>query len=866
VKTAVPEPSPGLVSRPRLLTALDSTTAALTLVCAPAGSGKTLLLADWARRRGEESVAWVSLDPDDNADRRFWSAVLDALCARVPGDNPLQRLAVPANPSRRPDFLGQVANGLGRLDRPLWLVLDDLHEISAAEPMAGLRELLRHRPAALRLVLSTRRDPGLPLARLRLDDGMVEVRARDLHFSEDEAREMLTAMGLTLGEAQLRELVARTEGWAAGLRLAAMSLSTTDDHGGFLADFARNDSAMGEFLLGEVLARMPEDMREFIRAISVCGDVSADLAAALSGRADAGTMLAELDQRSSLAVKVSGRDDWYRMHALLRAHVFMDLRTRDPALTAGLEALAADWFAAHGEPLRALAHAAAAGDERQIISLLRWNAVEGLLAGEHAVLRKALAVVPGEWLVKDSQLALVSACLHLVDGEPSAAEIELSLAEAAWPEAASPELEILLRLTRARLAQVTGDMDDMVRTTEELDIHDGLPARLVAPVLLQRGTVAFLEGENAAAFERLRAALERARAAGQSYLAAHCLTLLAGLSAAQGAFETMTELAAEAVAENTEHGWDTGIEAAGAHALLAFGALVRADPAACARDAATAERVLASLPPGTGQAAWLFTGVLRGTAEFDQGLRAAGARRIRAACASMAGTRVPPSQIALSAFLAHRATIALGWADDAAEAVRWCEAAVPGCGEVQLMRVRGQIALGHYAAAATALRSSREWAPMALPWSGVWFALAEMEIAAHDDDRARAHRALSKALTMAAPQSVRYPLVFGPPVVAEVLTAGLGRFGMAEDFARELLTLRDGLDVPPPPASLTARERDVLRLLPTQRSFEEIAEDLTVSPNTVKTHARTLYGKLGVSRRREAVDVAREQGLLEDSR
>ncbi|HVW40132.1 MAG TPA: LuxR C-terminal-related transcriptional regulator [Amycolatopsis sp.] len=863
----MPEPPPGLVSRQRLLATLDSHPGApVALVCAPAGSGKTLLLAQWARRRGEDSVAWVSLDPDDNSDRRFWSAILDALCARVAADNGLQGLAVPADPSSRPEFIGQVVDGLGRLPVPLWLVLDDLHEITSPEPIAGLLELLRHQPPMLRLVLSTRRDPGLPLARLRLDDWLTEVRARDLLFSEDEARQMLTEMGLALSGDQVRELVARTEGWAAGLRLAGMSLSTTTDPGGFLTDFARNDQAMGEFLLGEVLARMPEDTRRFVRAISICGEVSADLAGALSGRPDAGAMLAELEQRASLAVKVGGRGDWYRMHALLRAHVLLDLHTREPALAAELEALAADWFAAHGEPLRALDHASAARDERQTVALLRRHAVDGLLAGEHGVLHRAMGVLRPERLVNDSLLALISACLHLVDGEPRAAEIELSMAEGAWPARPAPDLETLLRLTRARLAQVTGDIDDMVRTTETLGEETGRSRRLDPPVLLQLGAAAFVAGENASAVERISAALERARAAGQGYVATQCLMLLSGLSAAEGAFQDMTRLAAEAVAENTERGWDTGIEAAGAHALLAFGALVRADPAQCEHQAGLAESILEVAPPDTGQAARLFAGVLRGTAEFDQGARGAGARRILAARAQAGPTRLPPSQVALSAFLAHRAATALGWTDVAAETVRWCETELPGSGEITLMRVRGQLALGHHAAAAATLRAlPGDATAMTLPWSGIWAALAEVEIAAHEGEPDRAHRAVSRALTLAAPQNVRYPLVFGAPAVVEALAAGLGRFGPIEDFAREIVAVRDRLDVPPDPAILTTRERDVLRLLPTQRSFEEIAEDLTVSPNTVKTHARTLYGKLGVSRRREAVDVAREQGLLEDS-
>jgi LuxR family maltose regulon positive regulatory protein len=286
-KIVVPGVPPGYVSRPRLLSALDRTQdAAVALVSAPAGSGKTMLLAEWVRLRHLDDTAWVTLDSDDNDDRRFWSGILTALerCPAVPLDNPARHLAVPAQPSWHPEFTGAVINALAELPDPVWLVLDDVHEIVADGPLKGLETLVRLQPPTLRLMLSTRNDPSLSLAKLRLDDRLTEIRAGDLRFSEPEARALLTSGGVELNADQLSTLVNRTEGWAAGLRLATVSLRDEEDPGRFLAEFAGNDRAMADYLLDEVLSRLSPDQLDFLHAVSVVDEVSAGLAGVISGR------------------------------------------------------------------------------------------------------------------------------------------------------------------------------------------------------------------------------------------------------------------------------------------------------------------------------------------------------------------------------------------------------------------------------------------------------------------------------------------------------------------------------------------------------------------------------------------------------
>jgi len=238
VKVTVPSVPSQLVSRPRLLAALDQAgTAATTLICAPAGSGKTLLLTEWVRRPDGIGTAWLSLAQDDNDDHRFWSGVLAAIaaCPAVPDDNRLRSIPIPAaQPSRDTAFLGEVVDGLAALPAPIRLVLDDLHELVHPDPLHGIEILLRNQPTGLRLVISTRRDPPLPLARLRMSGELRELRAADLRFSVDEASTLLRRAGVSIEPEQVSTLVEHTDGWAAGVRLAALSLAEVDDLEGFV--------------------------------------------------------------------------------------------------------------------------------------------------------------------------------------------------------------------------------------------------------------------------------------------------------------------------------------------------------------------------------------------------------------------------------------------------------------------------------------------------------------------------------------------------------------------------------------------------------------------------------------------------------
>jgi LuxR family maltose regulon positive regulatory protein len=861
-KLTAPEPPARLVSRPRLLALLDrARESAVTLLSAPAGAGKTLLLAEWVRARGAGEMAWVSLDSDDNDDRRFWSALLDALSATRPSAAAALRLAVPAGPSADPAFLADVVDALDDLPEPVVLVLDDVHELTDPQPLQGLESLLAHQPAGLRLILSSRYDPRLPLARLRLADQLTEIRADDLRFSPGETRALLDAAGIDLDHEQLRALLDQTEGWAAGLRLATLSLAETTDPDRFLAEFAANDRAVAEYLIDEVLSRLPADMYDFLRTISVCEQALAGLAALLSGRADAGALLDTIAERTSLVFRVDATRQCYHVHALLRSHLLADLVRQDPGRAAALNGTAADWYAAHDEPARALVHAGRADEPARTAALLHRHAVTLVLDGHHGLVRAALDGLGTRPLAEDSLLALVSAMIHLEQGDPVGAERALSHADAAWPAEPASELVSLRGVVRSRHAQFAGDVDDLVRVTLDIGAE---PGPLDAAAMLQRGSALLAAGQRPEARRRLRAALQAAQDGDHGYVAMQTLTMLSGLAAAEGDYGQMVTLATAANEENARRGWQQTVEAATACLLLGYGALLRADPAESLRQTERAARLVdAGHPPGM-RGMNLSVESLRGAAEFELGDRIAGARRIHAARLTSGGARFATEQIALCAVLEHRTAVLLGWGPDAAEALRWAQTAIPDSAEVALMRARAQLLLGRRDAAAKIVQPVLDGVvgPV-LPWSAIEASLLATDIALSAGDDAAARRALGHALSVAQHQDVPYPVVLAAPQVIALLTSRLGRLGAADRFAERVFALRRGLHVPPM-VPLTARERAVLRLLPTLRSFDEIAEDLTVSANTVKTHVRAVYTKLGVTRRRDAVAVALERGLLEN--
>ena len=268
-KIAIPPLPPEFVVRPALRADLDAADPAdVALVCAPAGYGKTLLLADWARSSTAADIAWVGLDRDDNDPKRLWASVVAAVaaCPSVPADSRLHRpWPWPRATAAQPEFLAELGAALQRLPRPIRLILDDAHELVDPDTLHGLQILTRNRPAGIQLVLSSRLDPPLSLPQLRLTGRLWELRAARMRFSPAEAATLLARSGVHLTPGQLEVLHARTGGWAAGLRLAALAMAKTADRDGFLAHFSSDERPVADHLVEEIISRLPEDLRQFLR-------------------------------------------------------------------------------------------------------------------------------------------------------------------------------------------------------------------------------------------------------------------------------------------------------------------------------------------------------------------------------------------------------------------------------------------------------------------------------------------------------------------------------------------------------------------------------------------------------------------------
>jgi LuxR family maltose regulon positive regulatory protein len=848
-RSTVPELPAEFTPRPLLRALLDAATDdQVVVVSAPGGSGKTLLLADWVRAGGPET-AWVSLGPEDDDPRRLWSAVAAALAAlpAVPGPHP-----VTAPEQRRPDVdpVEELAEALDAQEPPVRLVLDDLHELTGPEVLRDLGRLIRRRPAGLRLVLSSRTDPPLSVPRLRLEGRLHELRADSLRFSLDDTAAMLRDAGLRLTAADVAVLHARTEGWAAGLRLAALALRRSEDPATFLTQFSGDERSVAEYLTGEILDGLDTGLQRFLRAVSICSPLSVPLAARLSDRPDAGRVLDGLRREMPLVERSA--PGTYRLHTLLRSFLVADLARQRPEEYRSLQAVAARWWAEGGDPVHALRHAERAGDPELVAALVRDSGIGLFLGGDLGPLRRALATV-GTARVRDPWLALTAAITHLDARALPAAAVELQNARTAWPEHPDPDLT-LLRASAELLAGTQGLADGAGPEVPD----DGTPARpaLVALLHASRGTAGFgaPEGPDPAARAELHRALDLARDQDLGYLEVQTLYILATAAAASGDLGTMAGTAAEALAAAARRGRHPSAWSAGPAALLAYAELLGGDPAAAADRSAEALGAWDLLPP---EAAYLLHGV-HGAAVADQGRWSSGLAELRAARLEFADTPAAPSTLAALACLEHRVALVGGNGGAAAEVARWLTGRTGPAGELLLLRAWTEAAAGRYEAARSlAARVLDASVPTLLPYTAVDAHLVEAEAALRAEDPGAGTAALEAALAVAEPLGVARPFALAGTSTQHLLDARTPQ----GPFADRVRAARAAV-VPDVAVPLSERELAVLALLPSLLSAREIAAEFTVSVNTVKSHIRSIYSKLGVSTRRDAVRHAQERGLL----
>src|SRR5262245_1819892 len=351
----------GVVSRPRLFGRLAAP-ARVTVVSGPPGSGKTVLLRSWIGQAGLAGrTAWVAVGRDEHDPQRFWLSVVGALRQASAGSARVRELTA------APDLDGWVIverllKDLAPLAERLWLVVDDLHELGAAEARQQLELLVMRASAELRFVLSTRHDVRLGLHRLRLEGELTEIRADDLRFTVAEARALLAAAGVEMAEPIKEMLYQRTEGWAAGLRLAALALAGHPDPERFVAEFSGSERTVAEYLLAEVLDRQSPEVRRLLLRTSVLERVNGELADLLTGGGGGERVLQDLEEANAFVVAVDAARSWFRYHHLFGDLLQLQLRHTEPREVTALHERAAGWLAEHGYPVEAIRQAQAARD------------------------------------------------------------------------------------------------------------------------------------------------------------------------------------------------------------------------------------------------------------------------------------------------------------------------------------------------------------------------------------------------------------------------------------------------------------------------------------------------------------------------
>ena len=859
-KIAVPQLPPGLVGRAGLRADLDAAGCAdVALVCAPAGYGKTMLLADWARAgTGSDmsDIAWVSVDRDDNDPHRLWAAVVAALAA-CPSVPPGSRLHAPWawRPGTQPEFLAELTDAVQELPRPVRLILDDVHELGDPVALHGLHTLLRSRLTGLQVVLSSRFDPPLSLPRLRLTGRLCELRADRLRFSPAETATLLERSGLNLTATQVDTLHQRTGGWAAGLRLAAVALTQTTDRDAFLDQFSGNDSSVADYLTGEVLSGLPEDVREFLRVISISDPVPSGLGAALSGREDAASLLDRLAHHTSLLTATTRTRDAYRIQELLRTYLIADLHRQGPTRAAELHATAAHWWAEQNQPINALDHATRSRNPALLSELLRRYAIPLILTGDHAALRRAVAGMGAPATRSDPWLAVISAIAQLEAGDLPAARADLRNAQMHWPNHGTVDLVVLRAMAEQLAASNGGGTSTFVLThVDELSAKPHLEAL----TRLARGTALLERDDRAEARAEVEAALDLGRRHGFDYLSMQCLVLLGVIACTSGDVPTMLARSTEAIASASRHGWPGSTWSAAATSMVAHAALLRADPSEAQRLAADGLTARPGLLTPTLRFALQ---VVHGAATFDQGHRANGLAELQQARSEFGDLPVGAEQAASAAVLEFHAAQQLGHATAAHTVYGWLAERTHNNAELLVMRAWAESAGGRREHTRALLRPVLDGStPALLPHTLVDAWLLETTLAMDTDERPAARRALQTALALAEPLDALRPFAHAGPRVRELLVHQHGSFGTAEAFAQRVLAAGAGGE--DRHTMLSERELTVLGLLPSMLSLDEIATDLTVSVNTVKSHVRSIYTKLGVSSRRTAVLSAHEHGLL----
>ncbi|HEX3834043.1 MAG TPA: AAA family ATPase, partial [Solirubrobacteraceae bacterium] len=524
----------GLLDRDNLVQLLDrAVTKRVTVISAPPGSGKTSLLRAWAGRSAiPRRVALVSVDRDQQNAQLFWCAVLDAIRSPARSIDPeTQPAAIAALEGDQ--VVDRVLSEMAEQVEPVVLIIDDLHELRSAEALTQLEHLLAILPSSARVVLSSRRDPPIRLHRLRLADEIAEIRAGDLLFSERETRQLLAASEVSLSDAGAAALYQRTEGWAAGLRLAVISLGRHPDPERFVAEFSGTDRAIGEYLIAEMLERQPSEVQRMLVRTSLVDRMNGELADLLAGHTGSEQMLLKLEEANAFVVSLDAQRTWFRYHQLLADFLRLELRRTSADEVPDLHRRAAQWCADHGEVAEAVRHTLAAGEWHDAARLVADHSFRWVLDGQAGTIRAVLQAFPEGASVDHPDLALAHAAAELNQGRLEEAAAQLALAEShvqSAPAARRRRLAVAIASLRLALARRSGQFSEVIDQVNLLDasIADessepiAMSSELRGVALLNLGIVETWSGRLADAERHLSEGAALAQTIGRPYLEVAC--------------------------------------------------------------------------------------------------------------------------------------------------------------------------------------------------------------------------------------------------------------------------------------------------------------------------------------------------------
>jgi LuxR family transcriptional regulator, maltose regulon positive regulatory protein len=866
--------TPWLIDRGDLLDALDRAAARkVTIISAPAGSGKTSLLRAWADRPGQRHrLAVLQVQRDQQDAQQFWLALLDAV-RRV------SAVAGRAGPAAAtPDFnaaamVDRVLSELAGAGGGITLVIDDLHELTSPQALAQLSRLLADLPPGVHALLATRHDLRLGLHQLRLAGELAEIRAADLRFTERETRMMLDASGVALSGAGLALLYQRTEGWAAGLRLAVISLAGHPDPERFVAEFSGSDRTVAEYLVAEMLARQPAEVQDLLLRTSLLDRVNGELADLLTGRPGAERILLDLADADAFVVPLDAERTWFRYHHLFGDLLRLELRRTLPEAVPVLHRRAAGWFTGQGQVVDAVRHMQAAGEWTGAARLLADHSFSLALDGQAQTMQALVrAFPPGQ---DHPELALVRAGSDLVAGRLDEAAAHLAVAET-YAQAAPPDRQRRLRVAIASLklslARRRGHLAGVIEqvrflaspVTGQSDEDIALDSDLRAVALMNLGTAEAWSLGLPDAERHLRDGAVLAREIGRPYLEVGCLAQLAFASKIHP-FATTQRRCREAIALAERYGWGTEPVIAPALVTLA-GTMVWTGE--FDEGERWLRRAARALQTDTGPDIRLL---LHQTA----GILHAGRGRYHEAFEEFSAAERLGSQLEGSHALASQVTgwmlatqARLGRPGEARAALAAVDDERAGSGEIRDARAVICLAEGDPAGALGVLADVLDGTAPVLGY----VTLVEAELLAglacrELGDQRAADQAAERALALA--EADRLVLPFAMTGSRELLEAlprhETAHAALLADILDILRGSSPAAETQPPPLvveELSAGELRVLRYLPTNLSRPEIAGELSVSVNTVSTHVRSIYAKLQVRDRSSAVQRARELRLL----